>query len=146
MKFSRRNFIKLGSATALGTLGLGNSAFGQKNSFFADRLSVNSLANPLSKYTADEFRKYLGAKFYLESPGATDTAKLTAVKSSTVSKNVTARNKKAECFTLTFQLPSDAPQAIYTVSHPRLGTFDLLLVPGKNEKAESLLHAVVNRI
>ena len=146
MKFSRRNFIRLGGTTALGSLGLGNLAFGQKNSFFADRLPDSSLANPLSDYTADEFRKYLGTKFYLKSSGATDAAKLTAVKSSTVSKNVTARNKKAECFTLTFQLPSDAPQEIYTVSHSRLGTFSLLLVPGKNENAESLLHAVVNRI
>ncbi len=146
MKFSRRNFIKLGGATAMGTLGLGNLAFGQKNSFFADQLSVSSLANPLSNYTADEFRKHLGTKFYLASSGATDAAKLTAVKSSMVSKNITARNKKAECFTLTFQLPSNAPQAVYTVSHSRLGTFDLLLVPGKNEKAESLLHAVINRI
>jgi hypothetical protein len=146
MKFSRRHFIKLGGATAMGTLGLGSLAFGQKNSFFADRLPDSSLANPSFNYTADEFRKYLGTKFYLMRPGATDTVKLTAVKSSVVSKNITARSKRAECFTLTFQLPSNAPQATYTVSHPRLGTFSLLLVPGNNDKAESLLHAVVNRI
>ena len=145
MKFSRRHFIKLGGATAAGTLGFGNLAIGQKNFLFADRLPHSLLTDPLFNYTADEFRKYLGTEFYLMCPGATDTAVLTAVKSS-VSRNKNARNKRAECFTLSFHLPSDAPQATYTVIHPHLGTFDLLLVPGKNDKAESLLHAVINRI
>ena len=74
------------------------------------------------------------------------TAVLTAVKSSVVSRNQTTRNRGAECFTLSFKLPSDALQATYTVFHPQLGTFNLFLVPGKSDQADSLLHAVINRI
>jgi len=146
MKFSRRNFIRLGGATAVGALGFGSFAFGQKKFFFAAQLPDGMLTDPLFGYTADDFRQYLGTKFSLTTEGAAVTAVLTAVKSSVVSGNKTARNKKAECFMLSFHLPSDVLQATYTVSHWRFGTFDLFLVPGKSDKAESLLHAVVNRV
>ena len=146
MKFSRRHFIKLGGATAAGVLGFGSFAFGQKKSFFANGLPDGMLADPLFGYTADEFKKHLGTGFTLMTENAAITAVLTAVKSSVVSRNKSARNRRAECFTLSFQLPSDAPQATYTVFHPQLGTFDLFLVPGRSDKTESLLHAVINRV
>jgi len=146
MKFSRRHFIKLGGAAAAGILGFGSFAFGQKKSFFADRLPDGMLADPLFGYTADEFKKHLGTGFTLMTENAAITAVLTAVISSAVSRNKTARNRRAECFTLSFQLPSDAPQSTYTVFHPQLGTFDLFLVPGRSDKTESLLHAVINRV
>jgi hypothetical protein len=144
MKFSRRHFIKLGGATAVGTLGFGKFAFGQKHSFFADQLPDGMLADPLFGYTANDFRQHLGTDFSLTTESGTVTAVLTAVKSSVVAGNKTARNKRAECFMLSFRLSSNALQATYTVFHPRLGTFDLFLVPGKNNQAESLLHAVIN--
>lgn len=146
MKFSRRHFITLGGATAAGILGFGSFAVGQKKFFFADDLPAEMLADPLFGYTANDFRQYLGTEFSLMTESGAVTAVLTSVKSSVVSRNKTARNKKAECFTLSFDLPSDAPQATYTVFHPRLGTFDLFLVPGRSNTAESRLHAVVNRI
>ncbi|MGI8642373.1 MAG: DUF6916 family protein [Pyrinomonadaceae bacterium] len=146
MKFSRRHFIKLGGATAAGILGFGNFAFGQKKSFFADQLPDGVLADPLFGYTAEDFRKYLGTEFSLMTEGAAITAVLTAVRSSLAPGKKSARVKRAECYTLSFQLPSNAPQATYTVFHPRLGTFDLFLVPGKTDNAEFLLHAVINRI
>ena len=145
MKFSRRHFIKLGGAAA-GILGFGSFAFGQKKSFFADELSAQMLADPLFGYGAEEFKKYLDTGFSLMTEGATITAVLAAVKSSEVRRNQNFRNRRAECFTLSFNLPSDAPQATYKVFHPNLGSFDLFLVPGKSDESASLLHAVVNRI
>ena len=111
MKFSRRHFIKLGGATAAGILGFGSFAFGQKKSFFADDLSSKALADPVFGHSADDFKKHLGTKFSLKTESAAITAVLVAVKSSATFKNVTARNKKPECFTLSFHLPSEAPQA-----------------------------------
>lgn len=144
MKFSRRHFIKMGGATGAGILGFGNFAFGREKSFFADKLPAEILAVPL--YNANDFRQSLGTNFSLTTQSVVINAVLIAIKSSATSRNKTAQNKKAECFTLTFQLPSDAPQATYTVFHPRFETFDLFLVPGQSGKAESLLHAVINRI
>ena len=145
MRFSRRHFIKLGGATAIGILGSGNFAFGQNEASFYNRLPAEALADPLFGYTADSFRRHLGTSFYMTGESEAVNAMLTAVTSSAF-KNRAVRNRKAECFTLSFVLPSDAPQTTYKVFHSQLGTFDLFLVPGKNDKDESLLHAVINRI
>ena len=145
MEFSRRHFIKLG-ASAAGVAGFGSFAFGQEKSFLNDDLRSALLADPLFGYTAKDFRKHLGTKFTIMTESAAQTAVLVDVKSSEASKDESASNKKAECFTLSFQTPSKESQATYTIFHPRLGTFNLFLVPGQSNKAESLLHAVVNRI
>lgn len=142
MKFSRRNFIKLGSATTLGILGFGGVSFGRTKSFFADDLPAGMFSDPLFGHSADVFKKYIGTSFSMITESVALTVVLSAVKSSVVP----GRNRRAECFTLTFNLPSDSPQATYAVFHPNLGNFDLFLVPGKTNEAKSLLHAVVNRI
>lgn len=146
MKFSRRHFIKLGGATAATIFGFGSFTFGQKKSVTAGDFPAEMFADPLYGHGADDFRKYLGTDFTLMTEGAMISAALVAVNSSVIRRNKNNRNIKAECFTLSFRLPSDAPQATYTVFHPNLGNFDLFLVPGKSDKAESLLHAVINRI
>jgi len=63
MKFSRRNFIKLGGATMVGILGFGEIAFGEKKSFFADQLSDGMLTDPLFGYTAADFKKHPARDF-----------------------------------------------------------------------------------
>ncbi|MDQ3130916.1 MAG: twin-arginine translocation signal domain-containing protein [Acidobacteriota bacterium] len=146
MKFSRRHFIKLGGATAAAIFGFGSFTFGQKNSVTGDDFPAEMFADPLYGHGADNFRKYLGTEFSLMTKSETITAVLADVKSSVVGKNKKFGNKRAECFTLSFNLPSDAPQATYKVLHPNLGNFDLFLVPGKSDEADSLLHAVINRI
>jgi len=146
MKFSRRNFIKQGGATMVGILGCGGVVFGRKKSFFADNFPSEMAADRLFDYSANDFRKHLGTKFSLKTGSAAFTVVLAAVKSSVISANIANQNIRAECFTLSFDLPSKAPQATYTVFHPNLGTFDLFLVPGKNNKAGALLHAIVNRV
>lgn len=146
MKFSRRHFIKLGGATAAGIFGFGSFTFGQKISVSANDLPAEMFADPLYGHGADDFRKYLGTEFSLLTEGEMITAVLADVKSSVVRRNHNFRNRRAECFTLSFNLPSDMPQATYTIFHPNLGNFDLFLVPGKSDEADSLLHAVINRI
>ena len=146
MKFSRRNFIKLGGASMVAVLGCGGAAFGRKKSFFAGNFPSETAADRLFGYSANDFRKYLGTKFSLKNGSAAFTVVLAAVKSSVIPANTANQNIGAECFTLSFDLPSNAPQATYTVFHPNLGTFDLFLVPGKTNESRSLLHAVINRI
>lgn len=146
MRFSRRRFIALGSAAGAGILGFGGAAFGQGRAIFGGGLPSEALADPLFAYSANNFRQHLGTEFMLATDSMAVYAVLTEVSSFSTEKTRRARNKRAECFTLTFRLLSDAPQATYTVSHPRLRTFDLLLVPGQSVEAENLLHAVVNRL
>jgi len=131
MRFSRRNFIKTGGLAIAGVLGFTEFARGQKRR-----------GDALSAYGADFFNNYLDTEFTLYSEAAETTAVLVAVKE-TVSRR---RKSTAECFTLSFQIPTEAAQATYTVFHPQMRVFDLFLVPGASEEGEHLLNAVINRI
>jgi hypothetical protein len=53
-----------------------------------------------------------------------------------------------ECFNLIFvnQSGTALPQGTYTVEHEKLGTFDLFLVPGVNQRYGHNLGAAVNRL
>ncbi len=57
MKFSRRNFIKLGSATTLGILGFGGFAFGETKSFLADDLPAGIFSDALFGHSTDVFKR-----------------------------------------------------------------------------------------
>lgn len=142
MNSTRRNFIKLsGAAAAAGILGLNNPAFGQKKSF-----SAAVSADSLSYYNAENFREFIGTEFTLFNENEPSAAVLTAVKDFAGGKVKSSRNKNANCFTLSFEVEAEKPQATYTVFQRRLGSFDLFLVPGKSAKGTHLLHAVFNCI
>ena len=96
MKFSRRNFIKMSSATTLGILGFGNFAFGGTKSFFDDELPAGMFADPLFGHSADDFKRYLGTEFSLMTESVVLTVVLAAVNSSEVPSNITAQNRRAE--------------------------------------------------
>lgn len=141
MNSTRRDFIKLSGAAAAGILGLSSLGFGQNKSF-----SDAGFADSLFYHNAENFREFIGTEFTLFNENETSAAVLTAVKDFAGGKQKTSRNKNASCFTLSFEVETEKPQATYTVFQRRLGTFDLFLVPGKSEKGTHLLHAVFNRI
>lgn len=144
MNFSRRNFIRLSGTAAAGILGLTTFASGQIRTVSKSNLPGEIYSDPLFHYNAEIFREFIGAKFSLvNKEGSPADAILTAVEDS----NAGGSNKKKEnCFVLSFEVKSAKPQTTYAVFHPRLGTFDLFLVPGKSVAGKYLLHAVVNRI
>lgn len=149
MTTSRRNFIKIGSISAAliagNCLGLENKIFGQSDMLRGGKLSPEVYGDPFSLYRADTFSKLIGSPFSLFTEEFAAAAILTGVEKFEPAKGGKAAS--AECFMLSFRLSSaDAKQATYTLIHGELGQFDLLLVPGKNEKGENLLNAVINRL
>lgn len=159
MNITRRNFIKF--ATVAGVIAGTNLvaprfAPAQKRTQNAvGDLPADVLNDPLYSLTAADFKNCIGSEFTLLNAldGASATAvlsKVTVVKKSSKSSKgevETRRSGKAENFTLAFALPAgELPQATYTLWHPSLGQFDLLLVPGRGNGGENLLHAVINRV
>ncbi len=152
MNISRRNFIKLGSAAAfVGTNFLTLVAVtGQKTPGSLGTLPPEILDDPLFYLTAADFKNYIGTEFLL----FTETGAIAAVLSNVTQLKTTKSARRvgrnlsqpvAENFSLSFNMPAEGTtQATYRVQHPRLGEFDLFLVPEANGKF--LLHAVINRI
>lgn len=152
MKITRRNFIILGSAAAFaGTNFLTPvSATGQKTQGSSSSLPLEALDDPLFYLTAADFKKHVGTEFLLFTEIGAVVAVLSKVTQIQVTKPGNPTNKKshqpaAEIFTLSYNLKSGgATQNTYRLQHPKLGEFNLFLVPEAN--SSSLLHAVINRI
>lgn len=154
MSISRRNFIKIGGVSAAliaGTgLGIEAAVFGKTGDTDSLNLPPEVYGDPLFSYHADTFRKLVGSEFNLQTKNFAATAVLTAIKENSFVSRRTLKGKTiqpAENFMLLFRVSSpELEQATYTMFHPELGTFNLLLVPSKNDKGENLLKAVINRL
>ncbi len=142
MKYSRRDFIKIGSLVGFGT-GLfsalttntvGQNLVSPSSKFFNDALSLQN---------SDSFHKLVGTEFVIYTENSAITSVLTEVKTSKTAQ----RKSGGECFSLIFELPSDDfGQNTYEMFHSSIGTFDLLLVPGQSDTGTALFIAVINRI
>lgn len=152
MSISRRNFIKIGgvSAALLAGTGLGIEAAVFGKTVDAGSLNLPSEVYGDTLYRADTFKNLVGSEFNLQTENVAVTGVLTAIKENSFVSRGNIKGKKiepAENFMLLFRVSSpELEQANYTMFHPELGTFDLLLVPSKNDKGENLLKAVINRL
>lgn len=153
MNISRRNFIGLGSAAVFsGTNFLTPvSAAEQKMHSGFGALSAEVIDDPLFYLTGADFKKHVGKEFLLtcEAGGIagvlSNVTQIKAIKSDNSAKETSPQQPVAETFTLSFRLPiNDFRQATYRLWHPKLGEFDLFLVP--EARSKFLLYAVVNRI
>ena len=154
MSISRRNFIKIGSVSAAllaGTsLGIKAAGFGQADNAGGLNLPPEVYGDPLFSYRAETFKKLVGSEFNLQKEEFAESAVLTEIsENSSVNRKILPGNyiEPEENFMLSFRVSSaEAEQENYTMFHPELGKFDLLLVPAQNDKGEMLLNAVINRL
>ena len=154
MTISRRKFIKIGSVSAVliaGTnFGINADVFGQTAYSDGFNLPSEVYGDPLFSYRAETFRKLIGSEFNLKAENFAETVVLTALAEESLADRKISKGKYVESkedFMLSFRISSaEAQQANYTIFHPELGKFDLLLVPAKNNKGENLLNAVINRL
>ena len=147
MKFTRRNFIKTGSLSAIGLVGLAsspNQIFGAKNSgaYQTDALYLQS---------CESFQQLIGTQFTIYGKDFAISSELQSVRKFSTKGRKTAVRRgnfgRTECFSLVFLISStDLQQDVYSMFHPSIGQFDLLLVPSKNEQNEPTSTAVINRI
>lgn len=141
MKYTRRDFIKFGSFAGLvaGTIpAFAKSALGQD--LFSD--SLKTISDPFFFQNAATFQTLVGSEFIVYSDDSTVSAVLSKVE---ISDSV--RKNSGECFSLSFEMPSDNfAQNTYRMFHPTIGYFELLSVPGLRDNGRSALTAIINRI
>jgi len=145
MSISRRKFLKVGTVAGLfAGLPLGViTALGQGLSKDRDGNPVDqaSTNDALALYTKATFASYLNSVFVLNAGYRTTEVTLLQITDMPAVKG-------GECFTLLFRGGSSAlPQDTYTVNHPSLGTFKLLLVPaGTDANGAQGYLATINRL
>jgi hypothetical protein len=128
MNFTRRDFLKLSGLASVAWFGFSGSVF------------AKSQNDVLDDQTADTFRQLIGSEFYIYNDNISTNVTLIEV------KDFPSVTKKGECFLLVFKTPlEETEQATYTLFHPTLGNFELMMTKGKIKK-NSVLVATINRI
>src|ERR1043166_2160945 len=137
VSITRRTFLKAGTASALVAL-IPKWALGLSGKF---RDANSADAGTLANYSKATFESYLNSIFQLQTVNGTVAVTLVNVADMPAPKG-------GECFTLLFRGGKRSnPQDTYTLVHPSLGTFQLLLVPaGCDQKGARGYLATVNRL
>ena len=143
MSDSRRKFLKLGAlATLFAAVPFKTLlAQGWKDRDGNPDNTPAAQTDPLANYTESTFRSYLNSIFQLHTTQGIVEVTLLQVDDMTASKG-------GECFTLLFRGGARAQrQDTYTLVHPSLGTFQLLLVPtGTDRNGAQGYVATINRL
>lgn len=128
MKFTRRDFLKLGGFASVATVGFSGSVFARtKDNILADQ-------------TAESFRQMIGTEFYIQNENTYTTATLIKV------EDFPNQTKKGECFALIFKTSlKQTEQGTYNIYHSKIGSFELMMTAGRSGKNGSLI-ATINRI
>ena len=143
MHNSRRKFLKTGVLAALFAAVPLKDALGQSWKDRDHNPGNNHEApnDPLANYTKATFISYLNSVFALHTTNGIIGVTLLKVDDMEAPRG-------GECFTLLFRGGSrDLPQDSYTLVHPALGTFQLLLVPvGTDDNGAQGYLATINRL
>src|SRR5690349_23961084 len=140
---SRRKFLKTGIIAALFAAVPFKHVLGQswkdRDGNPGETPPVQS--DPLGNYSKATFTSYLNSIFQLQTVAGIVAVTLTRVDDMPAPKG-------GECFSLLFRGGSRAfPQGTYTVTHPSLGVFALLLVPaGSDQNGAQGYLATINRL
>jgi hypothetical protein len=128
MKFTRRDFVKLGGFATIAAFGFSGSAFAGTND------------DVLSNQTAESFRQLIGTEFYIRRERSSISARLVKV------EDFPNKTKKGECFLLVFETSlKRVEQAIYNLYHPNIGNFELFMSEGLIGRRRTLV-ATINRL
>ena len=143
MSNSRRKFLRTGLLAALFAAVPLKQTFGQS---WKDRdgnpgETPPAQSDPLGNYSKATFRSYLNSIFQLHTVAGIIEVTLLQVDDMPAPKG-------GECFSLLFRGGSRAlSQNTYTIVHPSLGTFALLLVPsGSDQNGAQGYLATINRL
>jgi hypothetical protein len=140
---SRRRFLRTGVfATLFAAVPMKNvlgQSWKQRDGNPISNIPVQ--VDPLFSYSEATFKSYLNSIFQLHTTGG-------IVEATLVSVDDMAATKGGECFSLLFRGGTNPQtQDTYTLVHPALGTFQLLLVPGGNDAGGTQGYvATVNRL
>ena len=141
MSTSRRKFLRAGLLATLCATLPAKTIFSQKGKDVAPGAQPPRLADPLANYTKASFESYLNSIFQLQTVYGTIEVTLVRI------DDMPAPNG-GECFSLLFRGGSrELPQDTYTLDHPALGSFQLLIVPsGADANGAQSYVATINRL
>lgn len=144
MPLSRRTFLRdafrstlsVGLVVAAARMGLGQ-----------DPIPLDAQKDPVFLFNASTFEPYVGDFFQApNSRGELVEMKLVSVEKYEATNTLTRRARTSASFSLSFRAAGELPPftSIHTISHPRLGKFDLFLTRRKTELGELYYEAVIN--
>jgi len=145
MKYTRRDFVKLGG------LGVGATLFGTEMLYAGVKgnTTADTSAAGLLFQSSENFKGLIGSNFTIYKDDGAVNATLVTVKdfNPTRPPRRTRQKQSSGPYSLAFELPGGGlPQHTYDLFHPTTGLFRLLMVPGENTGGQPLLVAVINRI
>jgi hypothetical protein len=145
MPLSRRSFLRdafrstlsVGLVVAAARMGLGQDP----------GVPIDAQKDPVFMFAASTFDPYVGDVFQApNSRGELVAMTLVSVEKYEAENTLTRRARTSDSFSLSFKAAGELPPftSIHTISHPRLGKFDLFLTRRKNDKGELYYEAVIN--
>lgn len=145
MKYTRRDFVKLGG------LGVGATLFGTEMLYAGvnGNITGDTSAAGLLFQSSEKFTALIGSSFIIYKDDGAVNATLVTVKDFNPPRPMRRTRQKqiSGPYSLAFELPGGGlPQNVYDLFHPATGPFRLLMVPGENTGGQPLLVAVINRI
>jgi phage/plasmid-associated DNA primase len=150
MTMPRRTFLRdaFRSTLSVGILiAAGRASFAQQGT--SSGVPLDAQKDPVFSFVAATFEPYVGDIF--TTPNARGEAielKLIKLQQSEPKNTVTKLARSTKSFSLQFKASDELPPftSIYTISHPRLGKFDLFLTRRKTDAGDLFYEAVINHV
>ena len=146
MQIPRRTFLRdafrstlsIGLFVAAARMGLGQQD---------PTIPIDAQKDPIFMFAASTFEPYVGDVFQApNSRGELVEMRLVSVEKYDAVNTLTRQARPSDSFALSFKAAGELPPftSIHTISHSRLGKFDLFLTRRKNENGELYYEAVFN--
>ena len=150
MTIPRRTFLRdafRSTVSAAILVAAARASFSQKGT--ESGIPDEAQKDPVFLFAAATFEPYVGDIF--TSPNARGEAialKLVSLQNHEPTNQITKLALATKSFSLQFKASGELPPftSIYTVTHPRLGSFDLFLTGRKTEQGDLLYEAVINHV
>ena len=148
MTMPRRAFLRDAFRSTLSVglvIAVARAGFGQKS----PAIPLEAQKEPVFSFVASTFEPYVGDIF--TAPNARGEAielKLVKLEKLEPTNRITKLARTTRSFSLHFKASDELPPftSIHTISHPRLGKFDLFLTRHKTEEGDLYYEAVINHV
>jgi hypothetical protein len=110
-------------------------------------IPIDAQKDPVFMFAASTFEPYVGDIFQApNSRGELVSMTLVSVEKYEAENTLTRRARTSDSFSLSFKAAGELPPftSIHTISHPRLGKFDLFLTRRKTDQGVLYYEAVFN--
>ena len=150
MTMPRRTFLRDAFRSTLSVgllLAASRASFAQQGT--SSGVPAEAQKDPVFAFVASTFEPFVGDIFTApNSRGEAIELKLVKLEKYEPKNEVTKLARPTKSFSLMFKAADELPPftSIHTISHPRLGKFDLFLTRRKTEEGDLFYEAVINHV